>query len=83
MRPAVTAARIRAGSNVNSSSAPATAGTTSIIVSTASNNGRLSSCRSLLYPDGRPFSVASTVVRSPSMRAADPRAISNTSGLRF
>ena len=52
---------------------PASAASDSAQVSSASNNGSLSSCRSRLYASGRPLSVASRPVRSPISRPALPR----------
>ena len=52
-------------------------------VSSASNSGSLSSCRSRLYASGRPLSVARKPVRSPIRRPALPRASSAMSGFFF
>ena len=64
-------------------SAPAMAGSVSRSVSTVSNRGALSSCRSRLYPVGSPLISIRSVVRDPSSRADLPLASSATSGLRF
>ena len=48
-----------------------------------SSSGCRSSCRSRLYPPGRPFIVTSSAIRLPTARPHLPRISSNRSGLRF
>ena len=62
---------------------PPSASSDSAHVSSASNSGSLSSCRSRLYASGRPLSVARKPVRSPISRPALPRASSAMSGFFF
>mmetsp|Transcript_16354 Transcript_16354/g.50777 ORF Transcript_16354/g.50777 Transcript_16354/m.50777 type:complete len:203 (-) Transcript_16354:448-1056(-) len=52
-------------------------------VSTASNSGSLSSCRSRLYVLGRPLHSVSSVTSDPITRALLPRTISIGSGFFF
>ena len=54
-----------------------------MIVSSASNTASLSSCRSLLYPLGRPFIVVRKPVSRPIARPALPRTSSIGSGFFF
>ena len=74
---------MRSGTNVAVPTAPATGGNVRSRVSTVSKSASLSSCRSRLYPVGRPFSSVIIVVRLPARRPDFPRASSATSGFRF
>ena len=82
-KPCGASSAIRSVRNVSVATIPATAGSSTSRVSTASKTGSLSSCRSRLYASGRPLSVASSPVRSPISRPALPRASSATSGFFF
>ena len=62
---------------------PWATGKASASVSTASKSASLSSCRSLSYELGSPFSVTSSPVSPPTRRPAFPRSNSAASGFFF
>ena len=82
-KPWGASASSRSVSKTRVATIPLNAGSSTSRVSTASNTGSLSSCRSRLYASGSDFSVVSRPARSPTRRPALPRASSATSGFFF
>ena len=77
------AASVRVLRNVNEPTTAVTARSERYTVSSVSNTACLSSCRSLLYPLGSPFMVASHPLRFPMTRPVLPRTSSSGSGFFF
>ena len=82
-KPCPASSAIRVVSNSRVATCPVKAGSSTSRVSTESNTGSLSSCRSRLYASGSAFSVVSSPVRLPTRRPDFPRASSAMSGFFF